>query len=166
MPTLVVETSTHAPIARVFDLARSIDFHLATAARTKETVVGGRTSGLLELGESVTWRARHLGAWRTLTVVMTSLQRPASFQDTMTHGDFAAMQHDHLFEEAPDGRTTMRDVFAFRSPMGPLGALVDRAFLSGYLRRFLVERARLLRATAESDGWRKYLDPNDAQRGV
>jgi len=71
----------------------------------------------------------------------------------MSQGAFSMMQHDHVFE-ARDGRTTMRDVFAFRSP---LGVLFDRVFLRRYMRRFLLERARLLKTTAESDAWRRYL---------
>lgn len=156
MPTLSIETWIDAPIERCFDLARSIDFHITSATRTQETVIAGRTSGLIELGESVTWRARHLGARRTLTVVITAMSRPTYFQDTMSRGDFSMMQHDHFFD-GRDGRTMMRDVFAFRSPLGLLGLLFDHAFLRRYMRRFLLERARLLKATAESDAWRRYL---------
>jgi hypothetical protein len=49
-----------------------------------------------------------------------------------------------------DGGTTMIDTFAFESPLGPLGAIVDRVFLAGYLRRFLVSRATELKRMAES----------------
>lgn len=44
----------HAPIERVFELARSIDAHVDSAAATQERVVGGRTSGLIEEGETLT----------------------------------------------------------------------------------------------------------------
>jgi len=50
-----------APADRCFDLARSVDAHLRSTAATGERAVGGRTTGLLELGEEVTWRARHFG---------------------------------------------------------------------------------------------------------
>ena len=36
----------HVPIERVFDLARSTDAHLDSAAATQERAVGGRTSGM------------------------------------------------------------------------------------------------------------------------
>ena len=46
-----------APRERVFDLARSIDLHQRSTERTREQAVGGRTSGLIGVDESVTWRA-------------------------------------------------------------------------------------------------------------
>ena len=51
----------------------------------------------------------------------------------------------------------MRDIFDFDSPLGPLGKLVDRVFLDGYLRGLLVERNDLIRDVAESDGWQTYV---------
>jgi len=57
----VVEVVTHvnAPRTRCFDLARSVDAHMQSASTTSETVVAGRTSGMLALNEDVTWQARH-----------------------------------------------------------------------------------------------------------
>ncbi len=63
-----IELSTHinAPIERCFDLARSIDLHMESTKQTGEQAIAGRTSGLIGLGETVTWRAKHLGVWQTL----------------------------------------------------------------------------------------------------
>jgi hypothetical protein len=38
----------------------------------------------------------------------------------------------------------------FRSPFGPLGWLVDRLFLTGYLRRLLEGRCQAIKREAES----------------
>jgi hypothetical protein len=64
-----IELSTHinAPIGRCFDLARSIELHVESTKQTGERAIAGRTSGLIELGESVTWRAKHFGIWQNLT---------------------------------------------------------------------------------------------------
>jgi ligand-binding SRPBCC domain-containing protein len=75
----------------------------------------------------------------------------------MTKGAFVSMRHDHHFE-VRDGATIMLDKFLFQSPLGPLGALADRILLKRYMRRFLVERASILRATAESKEWRPFLE--------
>jgi len=57
----------------------------------------------------------------------------------------------HLHEFVPrDSGTTMVDTFSFTSPLGPLGAIFDRLFLAGYLRRFLLSRAAALKGMAES----------------
>lgn len=51
MTTIVVETSIAAPIEMCFDLARDVDAHVKTSSPTGERAVGGKTSGLLDLGD-------------------------------------------------------------------------------------------------------------------
>lgn len=156
MPVIELQTLIDAPRERVFDLSRSIDAHQDSAEGTDERAVAGVTSGLLGLGEDVTWEARHLGVRQRLRVKLTQLERPLYFEDTMLQGAFQRMRHDHWFEEQ-NGRTLMRDRFEFASPLGPLGRFVDWIFLAGYMRRFLERRNEHLKRMAESDEWRKYL---------
>jgi ligand-binding SRPBCC domain-containing protein len=144
-------TRIRAPRERVFDLARSIDAHVASATGTDEHPVEGKgkTSGLMELGDEVTWRARHFGIVQELTSRITAFERPRHFRDSMVRGAFARFDHDHFFEE--DGDVTVaRDVFDFDAPLGPLGRIADRIFLERYMRRFLEERMRVLKAIAEA----------------
>jgi ligand-binding SRPBCC domain-containing protein len=156
LAVIKLTTVVRAPIERVFDLARSIDMHTSSAADTAERAVGGVTSGLIGPDQEVTWRARHFGMWQSLTVRIIAFERPAHFADRMIEGAFRRMEHHHYFEPSPDG-TVMRDVFEFESPLGFAGRLVDRLFLKAYMRAFLVERNRVLKVTAESNAWRKYL---------
>ena len=153
-----VELSTRiaAPRERCFDLARSVELHVRSTAATGERAVGGKTSGLLGLGDEITWRARHLGVVQSLSGRITACDRPRYFQDTMLRGAFARLRHDHFFDEV-DGGTLMRDVLDFAAPLGPLGRLAERLFLTAYMRRFLEARNRELRAVAESEEWRRYL---------
>ena len=65
-----------APIERVFDLARSIDLHIKSTSKTNEQAVGGRTTGLIELGELVTWKASHFGLKQELTSKVVAYDRP------------------------------------------------------------------------------------------
>ncbi len=156
MPVIDFTTAIEAPIARCFDLARSIDFHQVTTSDTGEKAVAGRTTGLIEQGESVTWRAKHLGVWQQLSVRIVEMDRPRHFRDEMVRGAFARMCHDHEFVQ--DGNTTrMRDRFAFEAPLGPLGWLANRLFLEAYMRRFLLQRARILKEAAESQAWRQFV---------
>ncbi|HUR55889.1 MAG TPA: SRPBCC family protein, partial [Gemmataceae bacterium] len=141
-------TPIAAPPELCFDLARDIDFHTATMANSGERAVAGRTTGLIELGESVTWEAKHLGVRQRLTVEITAVERPTYFRDVMTKGAFRSFEHDHRFE-ARDGGTVMTDEVVFRSPFGPIGWLVDFVFLKGYMRRLLTERAADLKREAE-----------------
>jgi hypothetical protein len=57
MTTIVVETRIAAPIELCFDLARDVDAHLKTSSSTGERAVAGEISGLLELGDVVTFEA-------------------------------------------------------------------------------------------------------------
>ena len=68
MPVIETETLVAAPIEQVFDLSRSIDFHQESTPGTNERAVAGRASGLIELGETVTWEATHFGVRQRLTL--------------------------------------------------------------------------------------------------
>ena len=147
---ITIAWSVTAPPERVFDLARSVDAHLASTSSTDERAVGKKTTGLLDLGEEVTWRARHLGVVQELTSRITAFDRPHHFRDTMIRGAFRRFEHDHFFEADGDDPDVCRclDVFAFAAPLGPLGWLAERLFLERYMRQFLEERIRVLIALA------------------
>ena len=153
MAAFRIVTTIDAPIEVCFDLSRDIDFHVRTMEQTGERAVAGRTSGLIELGETVTWEAKHLGFRRRLTAQITAFDRPHHFRDEMTAGAFRSLVHDHRFE-VRDGRTEMIDELIFRSPFGPIGWLVDRLFMAGYLRRLLTQRCEMIRCEAEKNASR------------
>ena len=90
MVTLKEVTVIRAPIARCFDLARSVEAHLAGNVHWGEAAVAaaGITSGLIELGQHVTWRAKHFAIWQRSTSEITAMDRPVYFQDTMIDGPF------------------------------------------------------------------------------
>lgn len=159
MVTLIVTTIIHAPPERCFDLSRSIDLHKASTARTGEQAVAGVTSGLIGIGEEVTWRARHFGVWQRITSRISAFDRPGYFQDTMIRGAFRFFQHDHFFVEQRSGITEMKDVLRFAAPI-PIAGRLAELVLKPYLRQFLRERNELLRQVAESDGWLRYLTAN------
>jgi hypothetical protein len=45
----------------------------------------------------------------------------------------------------------MTDVLAFRSPLGVLGAIVDRFVMTAYLTRLLTKRNEVVKAALERD---------------
>ncbi len=152
MTTICVAVEIAAPPERCFDLARDVDLHVQSATRTRERAVGGITTGLLTLGDTVTWQALHFWLpWR-LTAQITRYDRPRLFEDRMLRGPFHALIHTHRFEPAdPAGtRTLMTDTLRYTAPLGPLGALADRLFLTLHMRDFLLERTRFLKRAAET----------------
>lgn len=140
-----------APIDEVFDLARDVDAHTASTPGTNERAVAGRTSGLFELGDEVTWEAVHFGVRQRLTSRITMFDRPRHFRDSMVRGAFKRFDHDHFFEERPEG-THCRDIFDFDAPLGPLGRIAEATFLERYMRQFLQTRLELLKVMAEKVG--------------
>jgi ligand-binding SRPBCC domain-containing protein len=159
MPVIELSTVIRAPRERVFDLARSIDAHQDSTGGTEERAVAGVTKGLIGMNGEVTWEARHFGVRERLSVRITAFDYPRHFQDVMISGAFKSMAHDHTFAEHPDG-TLMSDRFEFRSPIGILGVIVDRLFLTSYMRRFIVRRNEVLKQLAESTEWSRYLEHN------
>ncbi|TMC44942.1 MAG: SRPBCC family protein [Chloroflexi bacterium] len=149
MPRIRIETAIAASPERCFDLARDVGAHIRSTAGTAERAVAGVTTGRMSLGDEVTWEARHLGIRQRLSARITRFDPPRMFQDDMVRGPFASMRHVHEFHPR-DGGTTMVDTFTFASPLGPIGAIADRLFLTAYLRRFLMSRAAALKRMAES----------------
>ena len=149
MTTIELVTDIDAPIARVFDLARDLDLHLESMAHTGERAVAGRTTGRVEVGDTVTWRARHFGIWWSLTSGIVSVEPPSRFEDVQVHGPFAWYRHEHTFETIGDG-TRMRDRWEHRSPLGSIGRLVDWLVLGRYLRTQLLTRNAAIKRASES----------------
>lgn len=146
--TITIETWIAAPPERCFDAARDLDLHVKSVAHTNERAVGGRTSGLIELGEEVTWRARHFGVTQHFTSRITAFDRPRYFQDSMQRGAFKSFVHDHYFES--DGaRTKMADFLVFTAPLGILGRIAEALVLRGYLERLLKMRAATIKEACE-----------------
>ena len=61
MTKIKLQTKIKAPIETVFNLSRNIDIHLLSTSQTNEKAVAGKTSGLIELNETVTWKGKHFG---------------------------------------------------------------------------------------------------------
>ncbi len=149
MTQIELTTFIDAPIAQCFDLARSIDLHVESTKQTGEKAIAGRTSGLIALGETVTWRAKHFGIWQNLTSKITEFDYPNSFTDEMVRGAFNSFRHEHLFF-AVNTQTVMKDVFVFESPCGLVGEWVNKLFLGWYMSRLLEKRNRVIKQAAES----------------
>jgi len=149
MPKIQLTTSINAPIEKVFDLSRSIDLHMESTKQTGEQAIAGKTIGLIELGETVTWRARHFGIWQTLTSKITEFNRPNLFVDEMVNGAFKSFRHEHHFT-ASGNQTIMKDIFEFESPMGIIGKIFNKVILTRYMTKLLKERNRVIKDVAEA----------------
>jgi len=157
MAKIYLESFINAPVERVFDLARSIELHKLSTKGTNEEAIAGRTSGLINLDETVTWRAKHFGIYQTLTTVITQFDRPNSFADKMIKGAFASMHHIHQFK-TQEGGTNMTDIFEFSAPLGLLGWVAETTFLKAYMKKFLLMRNEEIKMIAEGEGWKELIN--------
>ncbi|CAM4289422.1 SRPBCC family protein [Zobellia nedashkovskayae] len=154
MPKITLTTEIKASKKIVFDLSRSIDLHKISTEHTNETAITGKTSGLIGLDESVTWRAKHFGVYQLLTSKIMEFESPNLFVDEMVKGAFKRFRHEHHFTESK-GVTLLTDYFDYESPLGFLGKLADKLFLLKYMTDLLKERNRIVKDFAETDKWKK-----------
>lgn len=98
MALIIQKTRIKADLQTCFDLARNIDFHQQSLVHSNEKAIAGKTSGLIKLGESVTWEATHFGVKQRLTSKITEFKAPHYFVDEMVSGAFKSFKHEHLFE--------------------------------------------------------------------
>lgn len=157
MPTIHLTTFIQAPAERVFDLSRSIDLHKKSMAHTQEQAVAGTTAGLIEMNETVTWKAKHLFKIRVLRTKITNMEKSSTFTDEMANGDFKAMKHEHHFKQVENG-TLMIDLFSYETPYGKMGQWFNSLFLNRYLKKLLEHRNHVIKDYAESEKWKFILN--------
>ena len=156
MPKIQILTEIQADRKIVFDLSRSIDLHKISTEHTNEEAIAGKITGLIELHESVTWRAKHFGFYQLLTSKITAFESPDYFVDEMVSGAFKWFRHTHRFT-AHGQRTLMTDTFEYESPFGFLGKIADKIFLEKYMKTLLEKRNGIIKKFAESDRWKSVI---------
>ena len=149
MPTIRIETFINASIERCFDLSLNVDLHRDSVAHTHERPVAGVTSGVMKLGDTVTWEAVHFGIKQHLATKITAYERPYRFTDEMIQGVFQKMIHLHEFVPQAPG-TLMIDLFTFHAPLSIFGRLAEMLVLTRYMEDLLLTRNKYLKQVAES----------------
>ena len=122
--------------------------HDQSTVSTGEKVVAGKTSGLVELGDEITWEATHFGVRQRLSVRIIEMNPYTSFTDCMVKGAFISMNHRHSFEFRDD-KTIMQDHFCYETPFGIAGRLFDFLLLKTHMTRFLKIRNAMIKEQAE-----------------
>ena len=148
MTTINLTTKIKASKQTVFDASRNIDIHQKSASASKEKAIAGVTSGLINLNETVTWRGKHFGFYLTHKSRITAMNLYDYFVDEMEEGKFKFFKHEHFFEEE-NGITIMKDKLQYETPFGIFGSLFDVLFLKKHLKKFLLERNKVLKEVSE-----------------
>ena len=148
MPLVQIETFINADIQTCFDLARNVDFYQKSIKNSREIAIDGKTTGLVEVNDFITWEAKHLGFVRHITLKVTEFNNPSLFVDEIVEGDFKAYKHEHIFRKS-NNKTIMIDKFYFESNWGVLGKIVDKFFMKKYMINILKIRNKTLKEKAE-----------------
>lgn len=156
MPTIHLTTFIQAPVDVVFDLSRHIGLHKISQQHNREEAIGGTTSGLIKEGEFVTWKAKHLYKTRFLKIRISKMNPPSFFEDVMEQGDFKSFVHAHHFKSTLNG-TIVIDVLNFESPLGIIGSVFNKLYLTAYIKRLLHQRNKTIKEFAESNKWKALL---------
>jgi hypothetical protein len=154
---LVQHVIIRAPIARVFDLVRSVDAHTATSSTIGGQAVAGKTSGLAAVNDVTTYSARFFGLRFRLATRVTALESPHRMTETLERGLFSEFGHVYTLRLLESGAIELSDAFSYRSPFGVIGALFDSLILKPVMTRAMTARLEGLRRIAESDEWRHFL---------
>ena len=148
------EVIVHAPLQRCFLLSTSVEI---VQRELRMEPVEGRTSGLVQAGDTVLWRGFKFGLPQFHRSVIEEFRPPVYFSDRMVAGRFRAFQHCHAFEPLPDGLVRMRDEVRFTMRWGLFGVILGRILIAPHVRNLLRRRFALLKRIAESDEWRKFV---------
>ena len=149
MTTIHLSTKIKSSKQVIFDLSRNIDVHKLSTAKSNETAIDGVTSGLINNGETVTWRGKHFGFYLTHKSIISAMEIPSYFVDEMVEGKFKSFKHEHSFIEE-NGFIMMIDKIEYQTPYGIFGKLFDVLFLKKHLTNFINERNSVLKELAEN----------------
>lgn len=115
MPRIELVAHIDAPRECVFDLARSVDLHMASTAATEETAVAGVRNGLMGLGNSVPGEPVISVFGTDLPARLPSSAGRLTFVTQWSRAHFVGSPCVRQSGKAGEG-TVMYDVFDFSSP--------------------------------------------------
>ncbi len=129
MPRIELKTKINSTLEICFDLSRNIDLRKISTAKTKEKAVSRRTTGPINLNDTVTLKAKHFGLTQHLTSIITEFDRPKLFIDEQSKEIFKSIIHEHRFEEI-NNKVIITGIFKFQSPFGILGNIFNKLILT------------------------------------
>ena len=148
MPTITYRREIKAPPEVVFDLCRSIDFHIEAAQAIRSRAEGGQRTGLSEEGSVTAYSAVFFGCRFKLTMAISDFNPPFEFRDSMTRGLFTHFSHHYQLTSTATG-CLLTDTFAFEVPGGRLGKLFQKLLIQSALEKAQNTRLDAIKRKAE-----------------
>ncbi|WP_263366846.1 SRPBCC family protein [Edaphobacter bradus] len=152
MKTIQLSIWVDAPVERCYRLATSAGFHADLTGTQREAGTGG-----LKPGDKLRWPGRLLRIELNYVTRIEVLRPFAYFLEVLESGVFGRLEHEHHFTAVDDG-TRVRDLVRFEA-RPELRRAVMAPLLARYLLSQLKDRNLILKQVAESDAWKRYLEP-------
>lgn len=149
MNQIKITTTIKAPIEIVFDTCRNIDIHQYSASKTNEKAIAGKTSGLINKGETVTWKGKHFGVYIQHESIISEMEFPIYFADEQLKGHFKSFKHEHIFIQN-ENQTIMTDILEYETPFSVFGKQFNKLILENHITKFIIHRNIILKELSEN----------------
>lgn len=156
MPKIHITSFIQAPVDRVFDLSRNLALSKLALKGGKEQILSSSAANLVNAGETITLRAKHLGKTREITSRVTDLELPNGYTEEQIKGDLKSFRHEYHFKKVENG-TILIDLVEFEGPRDLLGSIAAKFFLKSYFESIVKKKNELVRQYAESEKWKAVL---------
>jgi len=156
MPTIHLTTFIAQSAEIVFDLSRHVGLHKDAMVAYREEAVAGTRFGLLESGETITWRSRHFFKDRLMRLRVLKLVKPERYVLEQAMGPFAEFRHERHVKPCENG-SILINLIHYEWPQGRLGRIADRLYLGNYLENLIQQHNETIRKSAEGNRWKTYL---------
>lgn len=150
MEKLALNTEIKAPIARVFDLARSVDLFQLAQDRKQQVKQLFQENHLLNESQAISWSAKLAGLKDQFTALITKMNSPHLIEEQLNFGHFVQFKHKRFFEEK-EGKTIIRDEFIIDKTAGKLGVAFDLESFKQQLKKTLKHQYKQLKRYAENE---------------
>lgn len=156
MPTLHLTTFIAQSADIVFDLTRHVGLQRDALLAYQQQAVAGTRFGLLESGETITWRARHFFRDRLIRLKIREMIPADRLILEQVMGPFLSYRQERYVKACENG-SILIDLVHYEWKQGVLGRIADRFFLGAYLEKLLNLHIDAIRRTAEGNRWKTYL---------
>lgn len=140
----------------VFDLTRHVGLQRDALSAYRQQAVAGTRFGLLEQGETITWRARHFFRDRLIRLRILEMIPGDRLILEQVMGPFQSFRQERYVKACENG-SILIDLVHYEWKRGRLGQVADRMFLGGYLEKLLNIHIDTIRKAAEGNRWKTYL---------
>jgi hypothetical protein len=156
MPTIHLTNFIAQSAEIVFDLVRHVGVQRDAFSDYHQEAVAGTRFGLLESGETITWRARHFFRDRLIRFRIEEMTKPERLFLEQAMGPFLHFRHERYVKPCENG-SILIDLVQYEWKHGSLGQLADRFYLRRYLEKILNIHIDAIRKAAEGGRWKTYL---------